>query len=153
VDFDVITPMKSFHNLTNVSTPKPASMSFAAAVGAAKTKFQKLRRDSNGCQGSQILSRCARQNVARHKHSSRCRARDAWPQGDGRKALFLRNAGDEKFPNLKTERVFAEENPPTHEQGTDRPVVSFAPARSKMTLNGSPVISPLSPKLTSKQTS
>ena len=41
--------------------------------------------------------------------------------GDGRKALFLRNAGDEKFPNLKTERVFAEENPPTHEQGTDRP--------------------------------
>jgi Bacterial archaeo-eukaryotic release factor family 12 len=31
--------------------------------------------------------------------------------GDGRKALFLRNAGDEKFPNLKTERVFAEENP------------------------------------------
>jgi protein required for attachment to host cells len=40
--------------------------------------------------------------------------------GAGRKALFLRNAGDEKFPNLKTERVFAEENPPTHEQGTDR---------------------------------
>jgi protein required for attachment to host cells len=45
--------------------------------------------------------------------------------GDGRKALFLRNAGDEKFPNLKTERVFAEENLPTHEQGTDRPVVSL----------------------------
>lgn len=41
--------------------------------------------------------------------------------GDGRKALFLRNDGDAKFPNLKTERVFAEENPPTHEQGTDRP--------------------------------
>ncbi len=41
--------------------------------------------------------------------------------GDGRKALFLRNDGDEKFLNLRTERVFAEENPPTHEQGTDRP--------------------------------
>jgi protein required for attachment to host cells len=41
--------------------------------------------------------------------------------GDGRKALFLRNVGDEKFPDLRTERVFAEENPPTHEQGTDRP--------------------------------
>jgi protein required for attachment to host cells len=41
--------------------------------------------------------------------------------GDGRKALFLRNAGDEKMPDLRTERVFAEENPPTHEQGTDRP--------------------------------
>ena len=50
--------------------------------------------------------------------------------GDGRKALFLRNDGDEKFPNLKTERVFAEENPPTHEQGTDRPGVGFAHAGS-----------------------
>jgi len=41
--------------------------------------------------------------------------------GDGQKALFLRNTGDEKFPNLTTERVFAEKNPPTHEQGTDHP--------------------------------
>ena len=41
--------------------------------------------------------------------------------GDGRKALFLRNEGDEKFPNLKTEKVFEDENPPSHEQGTDRP--------------------------------
>ena len=45
--------------------------------------------------------------------------------GDGRKALFLRNAGDEKFPNLKTERVFEDENPPTHEQGSDRPDRTF----------------------------
>jgi protein required for attachment to host cells len=41
--------------------------------------------------------------------------------GDGRKALFLRNAGDENIPDLRTERVFAEDNPLTHEQGTDRP--------------------------------
>ena len=41
--------------------------------------------------------------------------------GDGRTALFLRNEGDEKFPNLKTEQVFEDENPPSHEQGTDRP--------------------------------
>jgi protein required for attachment to host cells len=41
--------------------------------------------------------------------------------GDGRKALFLRNDGDEKFPNLRTERVFTDVNPPTHEQGTDPP--------------------------------
>ncbi len=41
--------------------------------------------------------------------------------GDGRKALFLRNEGDEKFPNLKAERVFEDENPPTHEQGSERP--------------------------------
>ena len=33
--------------------------------------------------------------------------------GDGRKALFLRNAGDEKFPNLKTEQVFVDQNPAT----------------------------------------
>jgi len=45
--------------------------------------------------------------------------------GDGRKALFLRNEGDEKFPNLKTERVFQDENPPTHEQGSDRPGRAF----------------------------
>ncbi len=41
--------------------------------------------------------------------------------GDGRKALFLRNDGDEKFPNLKTEKVFEDANPPSHEQSTDRP--------------------------------
>jgi len=41
--------------------------------------------------------------------------------GDGQKALFLRNKGDSKFPNLRVERVFAEPDPPTHDQGTDRP--------------------------------
>jgi protein required for attachment to host cells len=46
--------------------------------------------------------------------------------GDGRKALFLRNEGDEKFPNLKTERVFVDDNPSTHEQGSDRPGRAFA---------------------------
>ena len=51
---------------------------------------------------------------------------DAWVfVGDGKKALFLRNAGDEKFLNLKAERVFAEDNPPTHEQGTDHPGRAF----------------------------
>ncbi len=41
--------------------------------------------------------------------------------GDGRKALFLRNAGDALSPKLMTERVFEDENPMTHEQGSDRP--------------------------------
>lgn len=41
--------------------------------------------------------------------------------GDGRKALFLRNHGNAKFRNLRTEKVFEEENPSTHEQGSDRP--------------------------------
>jgi protein required for attachment to host cells len=48
--------------------------------------------------------------------------------GDGRKALLLRNLGDEKFPDLRTEQVFAEENPPTREQGTDKPGRGFAHA-------------------------
>jgi protein required for attachment to host cells len=52
--------------------------------------------------------------------------------GDGRKALFLRNDGDEKFPNLKTERVLVDDNPPTHEQGTDRPGRTFQRAGSNM---------------------
>jgi protein required for attachment to host cells len=53
--------------------------------------------------------------------------------GDGRKALFLRNHGDEKFPNLRTERVFVDINPATHDQGTERPGRSFSsvgPGRS-----------------------
>jgi protein required for attachment to host cells len=41
--------------------------------------------------------------------------------GDGRKALFLRNEGNERSPNLKIEAVFEDENPPAHSQGSDRP--------------------------------
>ena len=40
---------------------------------------------------------------------------------DGEKALFLRNDGDEKFPNLTVFREMEHENPRTSEQGTDRP--------------------------------
>ena len=50
--------------------------------------------------------------------------------GDGRKVLFLRNAGDEKFPKLVGESVVFDENPPTHEQGTDRPGRGFASAHA-----------------------
>ena len=52
--------------------------------------------------------------------------------GDGHKALFLRNAGDEKFPSLKTERVFTDDNPPTREQGTDRPGRAFKRAGTNL---------------------
>ena len=48
--------------------------------------------------------------------------------GDGRKALFLRNEGDEKFANLVTENVFVDENPSTREQGSDKPGRGFASA-------------------------
>jgi len=52
--------------------------------------------------------------------------------GDGRKALFLRNAGDEKFANLKTERVFIDQpNPATHEQGSDQPGRAFSSIDSR----------------------
>ncbi|TGQ71015.1 Host attachment protein [Mesorhizobium sp. M00.F.Ca.ET.186.01.1.1] len=40
---------------------------------------------------------------------------------DGEKALFLKNAGDSKFPNLEVVQVMEQENPPTREQGTDSP--------------------------------
>ena len=40
---------------------------------------------------------------------------------DGRRALFLRNDGDELFPNLTPACVFNDNNPPTRDQGSDRP--------------------------------
>ncbi|MCR4269490.1 host attachment family protein [Nitratireductor sp. ZSWI3] len=47
---------------------------------------------------------------------------DAWVVvADGEKALFLRNEGDATYPNLQVVRMMHEENPPTREQGTDRP--------------------------------
>ena len=51
--------------------------------------------------------------------------------GDGRKALFLRNAGDEKYPNLTTEQVFVDDNPSTHDQGSERPGRLFAGAAAR----------------------
>src|SRR5208282_4592466 len=50
--------------------------------------------------------------------------------GDGRKALFLRNEGDEKFANFVTVDVMAEENPLSHDQGSDRPGRAFPSAHS-----------------------
>ncbi len=52
--------------------------------------------------------------------------------GDGEKALFLRNKGDGKAPNLAVERVFTDENLPTHEQGSDRPGRTFKRAGTNL---------------------
>jgi protein required for attachment to host cells len=41
--------------------------------------------------------------------------------GDGRKALFLRNRGTPRHVELITEGELGQDNPPTREQGTDRP--------------------------------
>ncbi len=47
---------------------------------------------------------------------------DAWVVVmDGKKALFLRNEGDEKFIHLQVMREVAQENPPTKEQGAAPP--------------------------------
>lgn len=40
---------------------------------------------------------------------------------DGEKALFLENKGDAKFPKLEVVREMEQENPPTRDQGSDRP--------------------------------
>jgi protein required for attachment to host cells len=47
---------------------------------------------------------------------------DAWILvGDGEKALFFRNEGDEEHPNFEVLRILEHDNPPTREQGTDTP--------------------------------
>jgi protein required for attachment to host cells len=55
---------------------------------------------------------------------------------DGAKALVLENAGDEKFPNLRTREVLEESHASTHEQGADAPgraQSSTGPRRSSVT--------------------
>jgi protein required for attachment to host cells len=52
--------------------------------------------------------------------------------GDGHKPLFLRNAGDERLPNFRIERVFVDDNPPTREQGSDRPGRAFKRAGTNL---------------------
>jgi protein required for attachment to host cells len=47
---------------------------------------------------------------------------------DGAKALVLENAGDEKFPNLKTLEVFEQKDPATHDLGAEQPGRAYSPA-------------------------
>jgi protein required for attachment to host cells len=56
-------------------------------------------------------------------------AHGAWVfVGDGQKALFLINEGDEKFPNLRRLSVEEHRDPPTHEQGSDAPGRAYSSA-------------------------
>ncbi len=48
--------------------------------------------------------------------------------GDGEKALFLRNKGTAQELKLEVENVIEQENPATHEQGTDKPGRAYASA-------------------------
>lgn len=55
---------------------------------------------------------------------------------DGRKLLFLRNEGDEAYPNLQVEHAQVQDNPPARDQSTDAPGRSFSsvgPGRSAYT--------------------
>ena len=47
---------------------------------------------------------------------------------DGAKALVLENAGDEKFPNLKTLEVFEQKDLATHDLGAEKPGRAYSPA-------------------------
>lgn len=50
---------------------------------------------------------------------------DTWVLvADGGRALVLRNEGDETYPNLKVVQTYRLDNPPTRDQGTDRPGIS-----------------------------
>jgi protein required for attachment to host cells len=51
--------------------------------------------------------------------------------GDGRKAMFLRNRGGAGHPDLFAERIMEQDNPPTREQGTDRPGRYEGPDRTR----------------------
>jgi len=45
---------------------------------------------------------------------------------DGGKALILENAGDARFPHLRTREAYEQKHPATHELGSDVPGRAFA---------------------------
>ena len=50
---------------------------------------------------------------------------------DGGKAILAENAGDAATPNLEVRETFEHPDPPTHQQGTDRPGRKFASANGE----------------------
>jgi len=44
---------------------------------------------------------------------------------DGAKALVLENAGNRMTPNLRTKEVYEQDDPKTHDMGTDKPGRAF----------------------------
>lgn len=57
---------------------------------------------------------------------------DGWVfVGDGRKALFLRNEGDDVYPTLRVERLLTREDAPNREILSDRPGRVFQSADSR----------------------
>lgn len=50
---------------------------------------------------------------------------------DGNRALFLRNRGSAQLPDLVVESQIEQDNPPTREQGSDRPGRRMGPGGSQ----------------------
>ena len=73
--------------------------------------------------------------------------------GDGRKALFLRNEGDETFPNLRTEKVFEDENPSSHEHAPTGRGALPSPRQQAGEAQSSPLIGTKSKSIDSREES
>ena len=64
---------------------------------------------------------------------------EAWVMvGDGTKALFLHNAGDEEILNLRRLEVRQQDNPATRDQGSDAPGRGFSPSGTRFGSLGGP---------------
>ena len=62
---------------------------------------------------------------------------EAWVLvGDGTKALFLHNAGDEDILNLRRLDVREQDNPATRDQGSDAPGRGSAPSGTRLSAFG-----------------
>ena len=55
---------------------------------------------------------------------------------DGGRAIVFRNAGQVGSPDLQQFKVYAHDNPPTHEQGTDKPPRSNTNASNRSSIEG-----------------
>ena len=58
---------------------------------------------------------------------------------DGAKALILENAGDTRFPNLKTIKVLEQRDLPTHALHTDAPAAPLIPSAVRAVRSSKPI--------------
>jgi protein required for attachment to host cells len=82
--------------------------------------------DPDQCEGAALRQAAARAEEAKFMLKLKIRQGDWVVVCDGKKALVLENAGDEKFLNLKTREVFEHPDAKTSELGTDAPGRSFS---------------------------
>src|SRR5437773_2196351 len=76
----------------------------------------------NLCAMNRAVPRSWRVELGRVSMTHHRLSHGAWVfVGDGQKALFLINEGDEKLPNLRCLAAEEHPDPPSHEQGSDAP--------------------------------